>query len=381
MSKNKYIDNINKLIPQQFREKKSRTSLTVMFAFAALTVFLAAVAIVVVLAVILINTGVLSRGTSGSATNIELVDGNQLLMIMLLTSLATGIAWAFILGRVFSRPINQLVNMMNRLASGDFKVRMNPKQSFARYPVVEELSESFNTMAAELDKTEILRSDFVNNFSHEFKTPIVSIAGFAKLLKEGELSEEEKKEYISIIEEESVRLAGMATKMLELTKVENQTILSDVSEYNLSEQIRTCLLLLENKWEKKDIEFSLEFNEFNVVANEGLLKEVWINLLDNAIKFTTRGGTVGVKIEESGPLLRVAVSNTGSTIPEEERKTIFNKFYQADRSHSTQGNGIGLPVAKRIVELHHGRIEVMSEDNVTTFTVEIPKTQLYGARG
>ncbi|MBP5184220.1 MAG: HAMP domain-containing histidine kinase [Lachnospiraceae bacterium] len=375
--KNRYIENINKFFNPEFKERKFRTSLTVMFALAAFAVFLAGVAIVAILAVILVNTGVMSTGKEGS-TNITLVDGNKLLTIMLLTSLVTGAAWAFIFGRLFMKPINQLVNMMNRLASGDFSVRIPAKNRFSHFPVVKEMTDSFNTMASELDKTEILRSDFINNFSHEFKTPIVSIAGFAKLLKEGNLSEEEKREYINVIEEESLRLSEMATKVLELTRIENQTILSDIAEYNLSEQLRTCFLLLENKWESKEIDFSLDFREYNIKANENLLKEVWLNIIDNAIKFTTVGGSVKIEIEDEDPYIAVKITNSGSFITDEDKKKIFSKFYQADASHSMQGNGIGLAVCKRIVELHHGRIRVKSGEEGTTFITEIPKKQSYG---
>ncbi len=379
MKKNRYIENINKLLIPRFGQKRSRTSLTVIFALAAFAVFLAGVAVVAVLSVILVNTGVLATDVPGSEGSVTLVDGNKLLMIMLLTSLVTGAAWAFIFGNIFMKPINQAVNMMNRLASGDFKVRLDPPGRFTRFPVVKELTDSFNTMASELDKTEILRSDFVNNFSHEFKTPIVSIAGFAKLLKEGNLSKEEEQEYINVIEEESMRLAEMAKKVLELTKIENQTILSDIAEYNLSEQIRTCFLLLESKWESKEIEFSLDFREHNIMANEALMHEVWINLLDNAIKFTTVKGFVKVDVDDNDSYITVKIMNTGSTISEEDKKKIFSKFYQADPSHATEGNGIGLAVCKRIVELHHGILDVDSGDGKTTFIVEIPKKQSYSA--
>lgn len=170
-----------------------------------------------------------------------------------------------------------------------------------------------------------------------------------------------------------MRLSYMATNVLSLTKVENQTILSDVSDYNLSEQIRSCILLLENKWSKKDIELQLEFGEHTISANEELLKQVWINLLDNAVKFTPDGHTIQVRISELENSITVVVMNTGSEIPKECQAKIFNKFYQADESHSSQGNGIGLAIVKRITELHGGKVSVTSENEVTAFTVELPK--------
>lgn len=151
-------------------------------------------------------------------------------------------------------------------------------------------------MAEELENTQMLRSDFINNFSHEFKTPIVSIAGFAKLLRRGNLTDAQKEEYLAIIEEESLRLAAMATNVMNLTKVENQTILTDLTTFNLSEQIRACVLLLEEKWSRKELDLDLEFPEYTIRANEELLKQVWINLLDNAIKYSPNYGEIGVRI-------------------------------------------------------------------------------------
>lgn len=172
-----------------------------------------------------------------------------------------------------------------------------------------------------------------------------------------------------------MRLSYMATNVLNLTKVENQSILSDISEFNLSEQIRSCMLLLENKWAKRDLDLLLEFDEYTIQANEELLKQVWINLLDNAIKFTQDGQTVQVHIAEEGDWLKVAITNTGSEIAQEHQAKIFNKFYQADESHSTQGNGVGLAIVKRITELHGGNVSVNSRQEVTTFTVALPKRQ------
>lgn len=170
-----------------------------------------------------------------------------------------------------------------------------------------------------------------------------------------------------------MRLSSMATNVLSLTKVENQTILTDVSEYNLSEQIRSCMLLLENKWSKKNIELQLEFGEHMISANEELLKQVWINLLDNAVKFTPDGHTIQVGISETEGGLVVEVLNTGTEISEKSQAKIFNKFYQADESHATQGNGIGLAIVKRIVGLHGGTVRVSSKNEVTVFSVELPK--------
>ena len=300
-------------------------------------------------------------------------DAGRLMLFNAALSIPIGLLVAVGFSKFPLKPIRNLIDGMDRLASGDFKTRVRVGKIMRRYPSFVEVSESFNKMAQELESTEMLRSDFINNFSHEFKTPIVSIAGLAKVLKRGNLSKEEQEAYLSAIEEESMRLSSMATNVLSLTKVENQTILSDVSEYNLSEQIRSCILLLENKWSKKDVELQLDFGEHMISANEELLKQVWINLLDNAVKFTPDGHTIQVRISEKDHSITVDVLNTGSEIPKESLPKIFNKFYQADESHAAQGNGVGLAIVKRIAELHGGRVGVTSEDEVTVFAVELPK--------
>lgn len=288
-------------------------------------------------------------------------------------SLLIGIALAALSGRFALKPIRTLIAQMQRLAAGDLQTRLEFHEPYANFPAYKELSDGFNKMAQELQNTELLRSDFINNFSHEFKTPIVSIAGFAKLLKRGNLTQQQRAEYLDIIEEESMRLSYMATNVLNLTKIENQSILTDQTEYNLSEQLRASILLLERKWSKKGLQWQLELGEHRITANEELLKQVWINLLENAIKFSPENDTVGVTISERAGRLSVSVRNMGETIPPDEQEKIFRKFYQADTSHSSEGSGIGLAIVKRVVELHCGAVEVQSENGGTVFTVTLLK--------
>jgi signal transduction histidine kinase len=298
------------------------------------------------------------------------------LLFMLWISLIVGIMVAGVMSKLLLKYVNRIIDQMNRLAAGDFQARLSYGEPIASHPTFREITNSFNRMAEELEHTEMLRSDFVNNFSHEFKTPIVSIAGFTKLLKRGNLKESEKAEYLDIIEEESLRLSAMATNVLNMTKVENQTILTNVSTYNLSEQIRSCVLLLEKRWTSKKIEFSLEFDEEEISANEELLKQVWLNLIDNAVKYSPEYGFVAIRIrEDAEDWYQVVVANSGAEIPEEKRKKIFDKFYQVDESHSSEGNGIGLAIVKRITELHGGEVSVDCANGVTAFTVRIPKRQ------
>lgn len=351
--------------------KKNRYSrhwgLLFLLTFVVFIALLLNAAITAAVVYLLIHRGILSVSGQVSA------DHGRLLWYTSLLSIPLGLIVSLSVSKIPLRPVRNLIESMDRLSSGDFKTRVNVGTVMRRYPPFVELAESFNKMAEQLENTEMLRSDFINNLSHEFKTPIVSIAGLSKLLRRENLPPEQQKEYLAAIEEESMRLSNMATNVLNLTKVENQTILNDLTVFNLSEQIRSCILLLENRWTQKELELQLEFGEHTIRADEELVKQVWINLLDNAIKFTPRGHTVRVRIEESDDVLSVSILNTGSQISPEDQEKIWNKFYQADQSHATQGNGVGLAIVKRIVALHRGRVQVSSGDDVTVFTVELPK--------
>lgn len=349
-----------------FNEKKQRFSLTLLLAVVVFVMLLSAIALAAAAVYILVKLGVMG----GTLDEISI---SRVLILMSIISLVIGAAIVVLLGKIPLRPINKLVNGLNSLAAGNFETRIEYGGPIGNHPTFSEIAVSFNKLAEELGKTEVLRSDFINNFSHEFKTPIVSIAGFAKLLKKGNVTEEQKIQYLDAIEEESMRLSYMATNVLNMTKVENQTILTDVSKFNLSEQVRSVVLLMEEKWSKKNIDLQLDFDEFTIEANEELLKQVWINLVDNAVKFVPRCGTIALDIADAEKTLKVSISNTGKEIAPEKLDKIFNKFYQADESHAQLGNGIGLAIVKRIVELHNGDVWVKSENGMTTFTVELPK--------
>lgn len=297
----------------------------------------------------------------------------HVIICMSAANLVVGVIVMALINKVSLRYIDRIIIQMDRLATGDFKTRLVFGEPLNRHPTFRNISKSFNKMAEELENTEMLRSDFINNFSHEFKTPIVSIAGFAKLLKKGELTEEQRIEYLDIIEEESIRLSAMATNVLNMTRIENQTILKDMTTYNLSEQIRNSILMLEEKWTKKEIVFDLRLGEHRILANEEMMKHAWVNLIDNAIKFSDQGGTVDISEEEQEETISVTILNRGTEIPKSQQSRIFHKFYQADESHASEGNGIGLALVKRVVELHRGTIKLWSENNATAFTVELPK--------
>lgn len=284
-------------------------------------------------------------------------------------SIIMGIAIAIYFSKKVAQPVSELIDATKKLSDGEFDTRINLTQT----KEFVSLSKSFNKMAKDLQSIEMLQSDFVNNFSHEFKTPIVSIQGFAELLKDENLPQEEKKEYLNLIISESQRLVELSQNVLNVSKIENQSILSHKVTYNLSEQIRNIIVLLQKKWEANHNTINLISDEITINANEELMSQVWINLIDNAIKFSYSGSEILIEIKENENNILVSVSNTGNNIEENSQKHIFEKFYQGDTSHSCKGNGLGLTIVKKAVELHNGSINVQSQNNLITFTVEIPK--------
>jgi len=346
-------------------ERKRRISLTLLVNGIVMAVTLATLLLVLLALWLLLRFGVIHD--PGPL---------QLVLIFAASCLVLSTVIAFFMSRIPLDPVNRIINHLNRLADGDFKSRVELGEIWARHPTISELLHSLNRLSEALESTEMLRSDFINNFSHEFKTPIVSIAGFAKLLRRGNPDEGQREEYLAIIEEESLRLSDMATNVLALTRVENQTILSSTSHYNLSEQLRGSILLLAEKWERKDIDFALAFGELYIEAEEELLKQVWINLLDNAIKFSPPGGLVKLEIDEQPESITVAITNSGTEISPENRNRIFNKFYQADESHAGEGSGIGLAIVHRVVELHRGEVWVDCADGCCRFSVRLPRRRV-----
>lgn len=284
--------------------------------------------------------------------------------------LIVGTFVAVIISRYPLKPLRAIMDATDQIAAGDYTTRVEIKG----LDEFEQLGEKFNHMASELSSVELLRTDFINNFSHEFKTPIVSIRGFAKVLKRDDLTKEEKNEYLDTIISESERLTELATNVLYLSKIEQQTILSDKKEFNVSEQIRLCIALLDGKWAHKNVSFDFDSGERFIIAGEELLKQLWINLIDNAIKFSDNGGTVTIRIAETVDNYIFTICNRGKTIDKEVLPYIFDKFYQAEKSHTVVGNGLGLSIAKKIVMLHDGNITATStEKEDTVFKVELPK--------
>ena len=357
-----------RFIINKIKDQISRTSFTIILSIFAFLILL--------LAIGLTALGIWLLTLAGVTVDMEgQLQLGPVILFMSLISFLIGATLTYFSSHFPLKPINELITKINRLAAGDFKTRLKFGKALSSHRAAKQLTASFNKMAEELENTEMLRSDFINSFSHEFKTPIVSITGLANLIESGNLTEEQRAQYARAIREESMRLSSMASNVLSLSSVEKIAILTDVSHFNVSEQVRSAVLLLEDKWARKNIDLLLDFREYFLEANEEMLMQVWINLIDNAVKFTPDGGTVTLDVYEGKKDISVKISNTGSDIPQEKLDKIFNKFYQTDESHSTKGNGIGLAIVKRIVDLHQGRVLVTSEGGVTTFTVTLPKEQ------
>ncbi len=291
------------------------------------------------------------------------------IIVLIIGSTMVGTTLTAIVSRIPLKPIRRVVTACNKVADGDFSVRL-PVSSINEF---NGFAKSFNRMTEELGSLEMLRSDFVNNFSHEFKTPIVSLRGFAKMLKRPDLSEEERNEYLDIIISETNRLTELATNVLTLTTIENLNIIPSKTEFDLSEQIRRSVLILESKWSDKNLEMIIDLDDILYLGNEDLFNQVWINLIDNAIKFSSNNSKVKIKLKHYDEYIIFKIMDNGYGMSEENQKHIFDKFYQCDKSHSTEGNGLGLSIVNKIVKLHEGEITIDSEEGVgTAFIVKLP---------
>lgn len=292
------------------------------------------------------------------------------LLVFCAGSMLIGGAIAMFVGRKIITPVQNISNAFDALSKGDFTVKVPEDDGF---PEIREMAKRFNAMTYDLSHIETLRNDFVASVSHEFKTPIAAIEGYATLLQDRRLSPEKHDHYVEVILENSRRLSSLSTGILTLSKLENQELVLNQKRYRLDEQLRKCILMLENKWSPKEIDFDMELPRVNFYGNEQLLEQVWSNILDNAIKFSHPGGTISVSIQQLEDQISITVADQGDGMTEEVKKHIFDKFYQGDPSRKSEGNGIGLALVKRIVELCHGSVTVTSAPGEgASFTVALP---------
>ncbi|MBQ8831017.1 MAG: HAMP domain-containing histidine kinase [Oscillospiraceae bacterium] len=271
------------------------------------------------------------------------------------------------------RPVKHILNAAEKIVQGDFSVRVDTQRKLTTDDNFNQVIDCFNKMAEELSSVETLRTDFIANVSHEMKTPLAVMQNYGTLLQTPDLSEEKRMEYAKGVADGSRRMAEMMTNILKLNRLENQQIYPQISEFDLGEQLRECLLQFENVWEKAEIEIETDIAEdVKVKADAELLSLVWNNLFSNAFKFTGKGGMVSVSLSTTENHAVVKVKDTGCGMSAEVGAHIFEKFYQGDTSHSAQGNGLGLALVKRVVDIMQGEISVESAVNVgTAFTVKI----------
>ncbi len=270
------------------------------------------------------------------------------------------------------RPVKQIIAAAEKIMQGDFSVRVPPIHG-AGAEGFNQIGDAINKMAAELSGTETLRTDFIANVSHELKTPLAVMGNYASMLQRPGITEEEKNEYAKAISEASRRLAQLITNILKLNKLENQQIFPQTEEFDLGEQLCSCLLQFEDAWERKDLNIETDIaDDIRIRSDSELLSLVWNNLISNAVKFTPEGGTIRVSLKEVDNRVVVSVSDTGCGMKPETGMHIFEKFYQGDTSHATQGNGLGLALVKRVMDILNGEIGVQSVyGQGSTFTVKL----------
>ena len=331
------------------------------------TMFLLVLGLVVVYMVLALGIAALVRRL------VRLEDtGYTLLWPILILSVSAilGVLLAIFIFRGYLAPLSRLMQATQSVAEGDYTVRVEMRS--ARGEVAEYIR-SFNKMAEELSSVALLRMDFVNTFSHEFKTPLISIRGFAKLLQNDDLTREQRRTYTDTVVQQSERLAAMSTHILELARYENTEIVSDKTLYSLDEQLRRCVRQQEREWLKKSLTVEGDLDPVDYYGNEELVEHIWSNLLSNAIRFTPAGGQITVVLRRGEGEVTVSVSDTGIGMDEETQRHIFDRFYRAAPYPDDRGNGLGLSIVRRVVTLCGGSVTVFSRPgNGSTFTVTLP---------
>lgn len=288
----------------------------------------------------------------------------------LFASIVIGSIVTAICGRTILRPILNLSRATKEVAKGDFSIRLPEEKGIAEF---RELSGDFNRMVQELGGIKMLRDDFIVNVSHEFRNSLASVEGYTTLLQDADLTDLERNEYTSIIIESVRKLSVMSENILKLSKLENQGILEPPDEFDLDEQLRQALVLLEPQWSAKKLNLELDLNPVRITGCEEMIMQVWLNLFGNAIKFTPLNGEIFVSCATEDGNAVIKIADNGIGMSEQTKARIFEKFYQGDTAHMSEGNGLGLCLVKRIVDLCEGEIKVVSElEKGTAFIISYP---------
>lgn len=327
----------------------------------ALTIFNVLLASSIILALVLILMTKMQMLIIGGRPGIL-----GLLIAMFVTSVILGTIFCVIFSYRTIKPFRDLSNASKQISKGDFKVKIDEIPVSDDDSEMNELIKNFNIMAAKLAEIETLRSDFVSNVSHEFKTPLATIQGYVTLLEDDKLTKEERKKYVDIIFDATTKLTNLTSNILKISKLENQEVEITPIEYNLSEQLREVIILLQSSWEQKNIEFDLNLDDIFIISDEELLQQVWMNIISNAIKYSNISSTIKIEVKSTNSKIIVSVLDYGIGMDEETKSHMFDKFYQGDKSHSKQGNGLGLALVQKIVYLCKGQIDVISSLNEGT---------------
>lgn len=283
----------------------------------------------------------------------------------------------------YEEPLHKMAEAARRVSAGDFSVYIPTIHTSDKLDYLDIMIMNFNKMVEELGSIETLKTDFVSNVSHEMKTPIAIIKNYAQLLRAGHVSEEQGKEYAENIEQAAERLSSLIGNILKLNRLEHQRITPEMETYDVCRQLCESIFLYEDVLEEKEIELETDIEDMAVIAADiNLMELVWNNLLSNAVKFTGRGGSITIRQTSDRSHVRVSVSDTGCGIAKESIKHIFDKFYQGDTSHAMEGNGLGLALVKRVLELMNGEIQIISEEGEgSTFIVTLPAAEMEHKNG
>lgn len=287
--------------------------------------------------------------------------------IVFLVSVLLGSGIILLAVKSIVRPILKLSEASKEVASGNFDIQMKVESQ----DEIGKLTEDFNLMVSELRNIEHLRTDFVSNVSHEFRTPITSIRGYAKLIKNRDLSKDKHDEYADIIISESDRLSQLSSNLLKLSSLDSKAIPSHKTTFSLDEEVRKVILLLEPQWSRKGLELDVDLDDMFITGDRHLLYEVWLNLIQNAVKFSDKGGKLSITLKRENGRVIFKTLNKGPSFNNEELERIFERFYKGDPSHSSDGSGLGLAIARKILETNNGSITADSRDGFVTFTVEL----------
>lgn len=282
-----------------------------------------------------------------------------MMIVCCLTICLTGMI-LFVRAKKVTKPLTQVNDAIVKISDGDFKIRLT-KENYrsSRYQYeneLDELTEKLNKMVSELEGMDYMRKDFMSNVSHEVKTPVAAITGFTEILLDGNLSEEEQKEYLTLVNQESIRLSNLCENMLQMSRLDYQEIISAKDRIRVDEQLRKCMILLSEKWQDKNIEFFPELDEATIITDKNLLMQVWMNLIDNAMKYSECNSQIKIVLTADAGGIQVKISDQGIGIAPEKLDKIYNRFYQCEESHKKQGSGLGLSIVKRILDLLHGTI-------------------------